>query len=89
MGKPNENLRIVDATELVKIESAAEWRALLMNAAIALLDQKLTVPMSNALVGLSAEVHKSIKQEFDMRCYVAGNIVLEDGKVMRLSQPNA
>jgi CYTH domain-containing protein len=80
----NDKLRIVDIKEFVRIETPAEWRALLMQTAVGVLDQRVNVSQANAVVGLSTEVHKSIRQEFEMRCFAADSIDIKDGKVVRL-----
>lgn len=68
----------------LKITSPAEHRALLLAAMEALCEGRLNVAQANALVGLSGEVHKSIRQEWDMRVYAAENLSLEAGKVVKM-----
>lgn len=90
MNKDNtKNMRIVDVSDFVQIKEPAEWRALLMNAAVGVLDQRVTVSQANSVASLSVEVHKSIRQEFDMRCYAAENLGIRDGRVLRLEAPDA
>ena len=84
MGDRTKDMRIVDLGSFVQITEPAEWRALLMNAAVGVLDQRVTVSQANSVAALSVEVHKSIRQEFDMRCYAAENLAIRDGRVLRL-----
>jgi len=53
-----------------------------MATAVGVLEQRVNVSQANAVASLSTEVHKSIRQEFDMRCYVAENLRLVKGKVV-------
>lgn len=63
----------------ITIRSAEDHRALLLDAMLAVCDGRMSVPQANALVGLSAEVHKSIRQQWDMLIYAADNLVLGPG----------
>lgn len=63
----------------VAIRSAEDHRALLLQAMVAVCDGRMSVPQANALVGLSAEVHKSIRQQWDMLVYAADNLTLDPG----------
>jgi hypothetical protein len=67
-----------------KLQTPAEHRALLLAAMEALCEGRLNVAQANALAGLSAEVHKNLKQEWDMRVYAAENLTLEHGKVVKM-----
>jgi hypothetical protein len=67
-----------------KIKNAADLRAILLLTMEGVLEGRVNVPMANAVVGLSGEVHKSIRQEWDMRVYAAENFCLESGKVIKL-----
>ncbi len=67
-----------------KITTPYEHRALLLAAMEALCEGRLNVSQANALVGLSGEVHKSIRQEWDMRVYAAENITLQNGRVLKM-----
>lgn len=68
----------------VRIETPEEWRALLMGCAVGVLDGRVNIQQANSVVGLSTEVHKSLRQQWDMQCYVAENILIEDGRVKRI-----
>jgi hypothetical protein len=50
----------------------------------ALLCGKLNVAMANALAGMSGEVHKSLKQEWNMRVFAAENLTLDHGQVIKM-----
>ncbi len=67
-----------------KITTPAEHRALLLGAIEAVCEGRMSVPQANAVTGLSAEVHKSIRQEWDMRVYAADNLSLAHGKVIKM-----
>lgn len=67
-----------------KITTPEEHRAILLSAMEALLEGRLNVPMANALASMSAEVHKNLKQEWDMRVYAAENLTLEHGQVVKM-----
>lgn len=67
-----------------KITTPAEHRALLLSAMEAVCEGRMNVSQANALVGLSGELHKSIRQEWDMRVYAAENLTLEHGRVVKM-----
>lgn len=67
-----------------KITSPEEHRALLLASIEAVCEGRMNVPQANAVTGLSAEVHKSIKQEWEMRCYAAENLTLEHARVVKM-----
>jgi hypothetical protein len=50
---------------------------------VALVEQRMSIGQANALVGLSAEVHKSIRAEFDVVCYAAENFWLGEGNQLK------
>lgn len=68
----------------LRITTPSEHRALLIATMEAVLDGRVNVAMANSVVGLSAEVHKSIRQEWDMRVFAAENINIESGKLMKM-----
>ena len=50
---------------------------------VALVNGEISVPEANAIVGMSSEVHKSLKLDWDQqRAYVASNVKLVKGKVV-------
>lgn len=67
-----------------KIGSSSELRAVLLAAIEGTLEGRVNVGQANAVVGLSAELHKSIRQEWDMRVYAAENLTLANGKLVKL-----
>ena len=67
-----------------KITTPQEHRALLLAAMEAVCEGRVNVAQANALTGLSAEVHKSIRQEWDMRVYAAENLTIEQGRVVKM-----
>jgi len=67
-----------------KIQTPEDHRALLLAAMQAICEGRLNVSQANALVGLSAEVHKNLRQEWDMRVYAAENLTLEHGQVVKM-----
>ena len=67
-----------------KITTPAEHRALLLSAMEAVCEGRMNVSQANALVGLSGKLHKSIRQEWDMRVYAAENLTLEHGRVVKM-----
>ena len=67
-----------------KIGSPADLRAVLLLTIEGVLQGKVSVPQANSVCGLSEQVHSSIRQEWDMRCYAAENLSLHHGEVVRL-----
>lgn len=67
-----------------KITTPEEHRAILLAAMEALCEGRINVAQANALAGLSAEVHKNIRQEWDMRCYASENLTLDHGEVIKM-----
>jgi hypothetical protein len=67
-----------------KITTAQDLRGALLASIEAVLEGRLNVSQANAVVGLSGELHKSIRQEWDMRVYANENLNLRSGKVIEL-----
>jgi hypothetical protein len=67
-----------------KITTPAEHRALLLAAIESVCEGRMNVSQANAIVGLSGEVHKNIRQEWDMRCYAAENLTIENGALLKI-----
>lgn len=67
-----------------KVSSSEEHRALLLASMEALCEGRMNVSQANAVASLSSEVHKSIRQEWDMRCYAAENLTLHNSKVVKM-----
>ena len=70
---------------MLKINSPGELRSILLQTMTGVLEGKVSVPQANAVVGLSAEAHKSIRQEWDMTVYAAENLILEHGEIKVIS----
>ena len=67
-----------------KINKPEDLRRILLSSIESVLGGKMTVNQANAVVGLSGELHKSIKQEWEMRCYAADNMTLENGEIVKM-----
>jgi len=67
-----------------KVTTPAEHRALLLRTMEGILEGKVSVPMANALASVSAEVHKNLKQEWEMRCYASENLTFEHGNIVKM-----
>jgi hypothetical protein len=65
-----------------KITTASELRAALLLAIEAVYAGRMSVQQANAIAGLSSEVHKSIRQEWDMRVYASNKFALEHGELI-------
>lgn len=55
-----------------------------MEAIEAIVEGRMNVSQANAIVGLSGEVHKSIRQEWDMRVYASENITISGGRLIKM-----
>ena len=67
-----------------KLTTPQDHRALLLEAMTAVCAGRMNVSQANALVGLSGEVHKSVRQEWDMRVYAAEHLTIEQGRVVNM-----
>lgn len=67
-----------------KIGTSSELRAVLLASIEGVLEGRVNVGQANAIVGLSSELHKSIRQEWDMRVYASENLTLQNGKLLKL-----
>jgi len=67
-----------------KIVTASDLRGMLLASIEAVLEGRINVAQANTVVGLSGELHKSIRQEWDMRVYANENLSLHAGKVIQL-----
>ena len=72
-----------------KITSPAEHRALLLESIECVLEGRINVSQANAVASISAEVHKSLKQEWDMRVYAAENLTYDKGRVTKMLSPSS
>lgn len=66
------------------LKTPSEVRGLLLATAVGVIEGRVTVAQANSVVGLSCEVHKSLKQEWDMRNEYAEAIQVEHGVVSTL-----
>lgn len=67
------------------IRSAEEHRRFLLDLMPRVADGRTNVAQANAIAGLSAEVHKSIKMQWEMEVYAAENLRIGDnGRLERL-----
>ena len=67
-----------------KLVTADDLRGALLASIEAVLEGRINVGQANAVVGLSCELHKSIRQEWDMRVYANENLCLARGQVIEL-----
>jgi len=67
-----------------KINNPAEHRAFLLSAMEAVVEGRINVGQANAIVGISSEFHKSIRQEFEIRAYAAENVQIHNGNVVKM-----
>jgi hypothetical protein len=67
-----------------KINKPEDLRRILLSSIESVLEGKMSVSQANAVVGLSGELHKSIRQEWEMRCYAADNMHLENGEIIKM-----
>ena len=67
-----------------KIGTSSDLRAVLLASIDGVLEGRVNVGQANAVIGLSAELHKSIRQEWDMRVYASENLTLQNGKLLKL-----
>jgi len=67
-----------------KIVNAQDLRGALLATIEGVLEGRVNISQANAVASLSTELHKSIKQEWDMRIYANENLTLENGQVIKL-----
>lgn len=67
-----------------KILTASDLRGILLTSIQGVLEGKTTVGQANSIVGLSGEVHKSLRQEWDMRVFANEHLSLDKGEVIKL-----
>ncbi len=80
-----KKLAVVETVDLTHtIKSADEHRRLMLDAMVALVEGRMNIGQANALSSLSAEVHKSLKLEFDMVSYAAENLMIGEGNQVML-----
>ena len=67
-----------------KITTPQELRATLLASIEKVVQGQMTVQQANAVANLSSELHKSIKQDFELRVYAAQNMSIENGDLKKL-----
>ena len=68
-----------------KILNSQDLRGVLFETMVGVLEGRVNVSQANAVVGLSSEAHKSIRQQWDMDVYAEENLSLSAGKISRLA----
>lgn len=71
-----------------KITNANDLRGALLATIEGVLEGRVNVAQANAVASLSGELHKSIRQEWDMRVYANENLTLDSGQVIKLLEGN-
>lgn len=66
------------------IVNASDLRGALLATMQGVLEGRITVAQANSVAQLSGELHKSIRQEWDMRVYANEHLTLEAGRVIEL-----
>lgn len=61
-----------------KITTPAEFRGLLLECAMRVMDGTTSVAQAGAVADLSAELNRSVQQEWEMRLHAAEHLSLED-----------
>ena len=67
-----------------RIVNAADLRGALLATIEGVLEGRVNVSQANAVAQLSSELHKSIRQEWDMRVYANEHLTLQAGQVIKL-----
>lgn len=67
-----------------KITNPSELRSVLLQTMEGVIEGKVGTSQANTVVGISQEIHKSLKQEWEMRCYAAENLVIQNGRIVHV-----
>lgn len=67
-----------------KIVTAADLRGVLLAAIEGVLAGRVNVPQANSVVGLSGEIHKSLRQEWDMCVFANDKLSLDKGRIIKI-----
>jgi len=67
-----------------KIGTASDLRGVLLATIEGVIEGRVTVAQANAVAQLSGELHKSIRQEWDMRIYAHEHLAIDKGKIVNL-----
>ena len=71
-----------------RITAPEELRAMLLECAVRVMEGRINIGQANAIAGLSAEVHKSVRQEWEMRVYAAENLTIEQQRLIVRGLPD-
>jgi hypothetical protein len=66
------------------INSPETLRTALLASIEAVIEGRMNVPQANSVAALAAEVHSSVRQEFDMRCFAAQSLTIEQQKLIKI-----
>lgn len=66
-----------------RITNPAELRSLLADSICAVMEGRMNISQANAVVGLSSELHKSVRQQWDQEVYLAENLSFDKAQVVR------
>jgi hypothetical protein len=74
-----------------KIVTAQDLRGVLLATIEGVLEGRVNTSQANQVAQLSAEFHKSLRQEWDMKVYANENLTIEHGRLVRLidGEPDA
>lgn len=67
-----------------KIVTASDLRGVLLATIEGVLEGRVTTSQASQVAQLSAELHKSIRQEWDMRIYAHEHLTIEQGRIVKL-----
>lgn len=67
-----------------KIVTAQDLRGVLLATIEGVLEGRVNTSQANQVAQLSAEFHKSLRQEWDMKVYANENLTIEHGRLVRL-----
>lgn len=67
-----------------KIVTATDLRGVLLATIEGVLEGRVSTTQASQVAQLSAEVHKSIRQEWDMRLYAHEHLTIENGRIVKL-----
>jgi hypothetical protein len=67
-----------------KILNAETLRGLLLASIEAVIEGRMNVAQANAIVGLSGELHKSIRQEWDIKMYADKDLNICNGVITKI-----
>ena len=74
---------MAEQTEQFQIGTAADLRRVMAEAIVGVMEGRVSVPQANAVAALATEVHKSIRQEWDMRVYMVENLTYQQAQFVR------